>query len=147
MNYCTERDDLPIIPPDLILPIDTIVTHKNVFKFLDYAHTYASYLPNKDLVEYIESLFGKRMVVRYQVINNKLKIHTDFNNVDMKLNYMIDPGGDDIATRWWDSLEGNKIVHEVVCEPNKWYNLNIRAPHDVTRVTRPRISITVKEET
>lgn len=139
--FCNVDPDLPKIPENLIDPLDKIELMVNAFPDKDYAHTYASYVVPSKLVEYLQPYFSYPIMVRYQVIKKDLEVHTDIGSDDYKLNYLLDLGGNEVVTKWWDNDE---VVHQQLLETNTWYSLNVKVPHNVENVTSPRVSIVVR---
>lgn len=144
--YYKEVDWLPKVPDDLIDDLGTIRSRKNMFDYTEYEHIYASYLVSKDLQEFIQSQFSYPVLARYQVIGAKLPVHCDIG-VEEKYNYIIDTGGKEVFTRWWDSLENPEtIIFESHTPAKIWHKMKVDVPHDITEIERPRISIQVKEK-
>jgi hypothetical protein len=146
MIYYKIVDFIPKIPDNLLKSLDEIETYENAFPYKDYADTYASYIVNDDLTEWIQNYFDKKMVVRYQVIKKILPIHVDIGIKGIKYNYLLETGGEAVKTRFWDSVENpTKILFETISKKNEWHYLNIEVPHDISEVSSPRISVIVRE--
>jgi hypothetical protein len=147
MQFYEKVTFLPGIPEGLIKPLDIIESMPNVFPDPDYAHTYASYKANDDLQAWAQSYFDFPVLARYQVIKQQLPIHVDVGIVGIKYNYLISRGGDDVKTRWWDSVENpSKILFETTSPLRVWHSLNIEVPHDITEISYPRISVTIRKK-
>jgi hypothetical protein len=145
-NEYFEKINLPKIPNELISSIVEIETFRNFFPNKAFSHTYASYEVPDRLCTFLRRYFEHDICVRYQVIKNKLPVHIDKGTTE-KINYIIDPGGKEVKTRWWDNLSNPKhIVCESILEKNEWYYLNVSLPHDITEIVSPRISITIKND-
>lgn len=147
MTYCEEVDNLPSIPNHLIKDLHTIESYNDLFlkKTHKYVGVYSSYEANKKLRDYVQELFDYPVFVRYQVIKKPLPVHVDKAIVPKKFNYIIDTGGD-VKTRWWSDVnENKKLLLQYQQKVNKWYELDIHTPHDITKPDRPRISITVRK--
>ena len=147
MIYYEELTFLPKIEEQYLDSLETIETFENVFPDKEFAHTYASYSVPTELAELIQQYFDYPVLTRYQVIKKQLPIHTDVGIKGFKCNYLLTSGGESVKTRWWDKIETpNNVVYEMTCKLNTWYNLNIEIPHDISDVTGPRISITVRKK-
>lgn len=118
---------------------------KNIFPYPDAVNTYASYEVNDDLHKFLESFFKNDIRVRYQVIKKTLDIHMDVGEHTSKLNYIVQAGGDNVLTRWYDSVDSPVQIDSVCCQEKVWYDIDIKTPHDISEILHPRISITVKE--
>ena len=101
--------------------------------------------------------------IRYQVMTEQLPIHMDADSrgITHVLNYHIDTGGDDVKTRWWDMpddlhlrfdggpfdyhmgdyYDQSKIVYETVIPKDTWHFLRVNYPHDIGRISRPRLGL------
>lgn len=144
-NYCKKVSNLPVIPSNVILSLNEIIKNKDCFSVKNYSHVYSSYEANDELIHYLENFFDDKIIVRYQVIRQNLPVHTDKIAVPEKLNYIIDPGGTSVKTKFWSSVEEpRELVEEHVLEKNSWYLLNIQKPHSVHDLETTRTSITVK---
>ena len=147
MDYYKEIDFIPSIPNDLIDDIDIIETYENVFADPSYSHTYASYKVSKELEDWIQQFFDYPVVTRYQVIKKKLNVHIDIGITGIKYNYIVTSGGDNVKTRWWNSVENPKdILHEETIKTNLWHAIQIDLPHDITEVSSPRVSVVVRKK-
>jgi len=154
MWYYREIDWLPTVPEYLIDDLDTIRSRENTFPIKEDAHIYTSHYVSKDLEEFLQSFFDKPMNVRYQVINKRLGVHVDAggremimqNGIPTKYNYIIDLGGPNIITRWWDDLKNpQKITYTNYAYERVWHEINTGIPHDITEIDSPRVSIEMHE--
>jgi hypothetical protein len=141
MNYCEENNFLPKIPINLLNSLEDIEKFKNCYPNKNYQDTYASYEVPDKLNLFLKKYFNFSFNARYQVIKKRLPIHTDY--VIEKFNYIIEPGGEKVITRWWDSEKN--IIQECLMKTNKWYKLKVNIPHDITEIYSPRISIQIYE--
>jgi hypothetical protein len=147
MKYYEIVDFIPNVPNNLIKSLEEIESYENTFPYKDHTHTFASYIANDDLTDWVQSFFTKKMLVRYQVIKQKLIIHTDIGITGIKYNYLLETGGEAVKTRFWDSVENpSEILFETVSKKHQWHYLDIGIPHDITEVTSPRISIVAREK-
>ena len=143
MYYYEEIDWLPEIPNDLIDDLNTINSRGNIFPIKDVEHIYASYLVSPDLKKFLQSYFDYPINARYQVIRQQLPVHVDVGDLPYKFNYLIDTGGE-VKTRWWSQIEDPKnLEYGKYLKPNTWYKLNVAIPHDISSISRPRISVEV----
>lgn len=142
--YCEHLDWLPEIPSEVLLPLDRIEHQHNFFAHLDDPDRYASYESNDELKDWCRDHIPGDLIVRYQVIRGQLEIHSDVGPMVRKINYMIDPGGPEVLTRWWNP-EYTEVIHLVNCTPGSWYMLDVETPHDITAIQRPRVSVVVRD--
>ena len=136
-------DYLPTIPKELIEDLSSIIDKSNLFDGEAQEEQYASYPVSQELYDFIQQHFEYPVIVRYQVIQENLKIHVD-KDVEEKYNYIIEAGGNNVITLWHRSKFPKSIYAKLNAQPNTWYLLNVKFPHSVQNVEKPRISITVK---
>lgn len=80
-----------------------------------------------------------RQVV-YQVLRAGIPKHTDARRYGI-INYVIDAGGDNVVTKWYDS-EDNVIETQVVKE-KKWYKMKTDIDHTIEGMTSDRLMLTI----
>ena len=147
MIYYKEVDFLPDVPQELINSLEEIESFENVFPYPESRHTYASYKVPRILQNYLQEFFDYPVIVRYQIIRKNLPIHVDVGIKGIKYNYILDTGGENVLTKFWDSVDNpGKKLFEVKIKQRFWHYLNIETPHSVVGVEQPRISITVREK-
>jgi hypothetical protein len=148
MDYIEYTDSIPNDIPEefLIRDVSIIESFQNVFPDKRGAHIYGSYVAPDKLQNYIQSFFDVPVLVRYQVIHSQLPIHIDVGIDKEKYNYIYELGGDNVETRWWKNNDGKELLHNIIVEPNRWVKLRVDIPHDISPVTSPRLSITVREK-
>lgn len=83
----------------------------------------------------IEHRFG------YQYIGENITIHKDMGRFET-YNYIIDTGGDNVKTVWFDE-DKTTILHEEVIRPRVWNKLRVDVNHGVFNLTSPRIMMMV----
>ena len=147
MTYHNYIDFLPKIPQEIISDLAEIETYDNAFPHKELVDVYASYKVPQKLSDYIQQYFDYDVTVRYQVIKDNLPIHIDIGVEEIKYNYLISTGGDNVKTRFWDDCKNpRKMLHEIITKQTTWHCLNIKIPHEVINVASPRVSITVKRK-
>jgi hypothetical protein len=145
--YYTEVDFIPNIPAYLLDTIDIIETYQNVYPDTSYASTYASYAVPDKLSKWIQQYFEYPVITRYQVIKKQLPVHIDWGITGIKYNYLLETGGENVKTLWWDSVDDPKeIKFETISKLNIWHTLNIEEPHSISEINSPRISVTVRKK-
>jgi uncharacterized protein YbbK (DUF523 family) len=65
----------------------------------------------------------------FQIIRGDMKPHLD-NVTISKMNYVIDPGGSDVMTEWYDP-DGITVIDSVVLESHRWHILKVDTLHGV----------------
>jgi len=143
MEYYKETQFLPQIPNYLIDDIDTIKSRGNMFD-PKYEYFYSSYLVSTNLKLFLNDYFDRPINARYQLISSQLPVHIDFAGISIKYNYLLTTGGDNVTTRWWNSLENpTKILYENCAALHVWHELNVAVPHDISPIESYRLSIEI----
>lgn len=132
-------DSLPKVPEDLVNEVLKAEQNPNIFVHPEYQN-YRLHQCTRPINVWAHPLFGWKHIVGVQYMKNNVKIHTDFNRT-VAYNYILDQGGNDVATCFYDS--DNNLIERHVIEPFRWHRLNVSTPHSVEGITGTRISITV----
>lgn len=146
INYYKEIDWLPRIPDTLIEDFESFSKRGNIFRSETVEGIYESYLVLPELRNFLQEYFDRPINARYQVINSQLPVHIDIGSFSRKFNYILDPGGEDVFTRWWNSVDNpENIIYSTIAPSRKWHEIRVDVPHDISAVLYPRISIEVHE--
>jgi len=139
--YCKFLDK-PAVPLHLILPLSEILLIENMFG--GESKDYTIHDCQHDLKEYLKPMFFDYTNFNYQVLNNGVPIHIDIGR-NRAINYIIDPGGNNVSTRWYrsESSDDSDILFDIVLPANKWHELKVDEPHNVIGVETTRYAITV----
>jgi hypothetical protein len=140
MELYTLQPNLPEIPEHLILK-DPELIRKIPDNFPYPNPTYSTHDVSPVLRIWLQKHFDFKFYVNYQVMYRQLPIHIDIDR-EVCYNYIIDTGGDNVKTRWYDDSQTTEI-HSVVVPERVWHKLDVSKPHDISEVSRPRFSITV----
>ena len=106
--------------------------------------TYASFPAQESLSNFVNSYFDYDVKVKYQIIRKELPIHIDFGVGKVKYNYIVETGGDNVITRWWDKTHKN-ILYEIKCPQKRWHKLRINIPHNITTPSNTRLTIVARK--
>ena len=155
MSYLTYLEDLPKLNDILITEaLYCRDHHENIFALKD--HPYKLFHATDMLKEYIGSFLKFKHIVTVHSFRNTIPIHIDFNRT-RAYNFVIDPGGTDVKTSFYDvndftrNNEGRlvainadyKPIESVSIRPNVWHILDVSVPHGVTNIETERFGITV----
>jgi hypothetical protein len=133
--------DVPQVPTELILPLDKVLELENFFG--GYTKNYTIHEVQDDLRAYLKPLFPHCKKFRYQTLVDNVPVHIDRGRTTA-INYIVDPGGDNVSTAWYTDEFGDKI-EEVVLPTNQWHEIEVDKWHTVHGITRRRYAITVCE--
>ena len=104
---------------------------------------YSTYKVSDELHTWVQQSFDFDVIVNYQIMHGQIPVHTDYGR-SVCWNYIIDTGGTNITTRFWN-LEETEIIEEIECKLHEWYELDVSQKHDVSNVEGYRIVLTVFE--
>ena len=132
--------DLPQIDLDMSKIYDIVYRGKNLHHVPDNGY-YGIFEPYGALNDLGEILFNEPYNTRVHVMwPPRLPIHKDSNRY-VAYNYIIDPGGDEVYTCFYD--DEHNLIEKIIIEPNRWHRLDVKTFHNVEGMTRPRIAFTV----
>lgn len=77
---------------------------------------------------------------RYQVIRKGIPKHIDAQRKSI-LNYIINTGGDNVITKWYDS--NDNVIEQVIVQEKKWYRMKTDINHTIEGMTSDRLMLTV----
>lgn len=97
---------------------------------------------NQEINSWCQQNICNEMYWGFQIIRGDLKPHID-NVTQVKLTYLVDTGGPDVVTEWYDQ-DNVTVLDSVVLEPHRWHILKVDTPHGVknTVTGSVRLSIT-----
>ena len=78
--------------------------------------------------------------VVYQVLRAGIPKHTDARRYGI-INYVIDAGGDNVVTKWYDS--DDNVIETKVVEEKKWYKMKTDIDHTIEGMTSDRLMLTI----
>jgi len=141
--------DLPSIPDNLILSIEEVLELKNHATWENVTPKYTLHRCQDELSEYLKEMFPESIGFWYHTIVQELPIHKNgsfsaFYNRELpstRLNYIIDAGGDNVQTNWYDNGE---LIESVVFPERVWHELEVFVYHNVNNIDegRRRFAIT-----
>ena len=117
---------------------------------------FAVYDVSDELLEQYQSHFPYKVAVRWQIVTGDLPIHYDWGTSSDKYLYLTDTGGDDVKTEFYSELdddpieggsldiEGRTLIKTIQEVPNSWFRINVKTPHRVVGITRPRIALIIR---
>lgn len=108
---------------------------------------YGWYLMPESLQQWFRQNISPDIYFGIQVITEQMPIHKDVgadpkSRTELKFNYLIDTGGNNVRTCYYDQEEN--LTATYVLEPHVWYMLNVRELHAVYDLSprQRRVSIT-----
>lgn len=133
-------DRLPSVKLDVDKVYDIVYRSKNLHHVPDNGY-YGIFKPYKEIQNLGTELLGKQLNTRLHVMYPpRLPVHKDTNR-HVAYNYIIDPGGDEVYTCFYD--DDQNLIEKVNIETGRWHKLDVQTFHNVEGMTRPRIALTV----
>ena len=146
---------LPKLPQELIEDVrNTIEVSRNVAfdgqnsRLTDeFGSYYSWYIPSELLQTWCHKNISPDIFFGIQVIAGRMPMHKDFgptpdSRTELKFNYIIDTGGDNVVTNYYS--DDKELIESHILAPGIWYMLNVRVNHDVQNIEigQQRIAIT-----
>ena len=75
----------------------------------------------------------------YQYLEDGVPRHVDIERTYC-YNYIIDPGGPAVRTRWW---QGDECIEDTVLQAGRWHRLDVSVEHSIEGITGKRVAVTV----
>jgi len=135
--------NIPKIPEHLILPLEETLELENIFE--GDSDNYTIHNVQKELKEYLQPLFPNYSLFRYQTMINEIPVHVDGSR-DFAINYIIDPGGDNVHTVWYEE-DRITSTQDVKFPAQQWHEIQVNLYHNVTGITGRRYGITIAHRT
>lgn len=140
MTFVFEYLNLPKIPEYLLDDLVKIESQENLYG-LKTAY-YKQFEINKELNDYLKSIFNFDFSVQYQVIRKGIPIHKDRSRIEC-INYLIDNGGETSFLEIYDEDKITLLAKEQI-ENFRWHRINVSKFHGVSGLSfRPRVSVTI----
>jgi hypothetical protein len=124
--------NLPCIPDDIIAQINrdyAAYERKNSGQGINKDVYVWSDSFNQVINDWCQKNICPEMYWGFQIIRGDMKPHLD-NVTISKMNYVIDPGGSDVMTEWYDP-DGITVIDSVVLESHRWHILKVDTLHGV----------------
>tara|TARA_B110000902_G_scaffold11940_1_gene14372 strand:- start:1652 stop:2188 length:537 start_codon:yes stop_codon:yes gene_type:complete len=159
-HYHSDIKFLPPPNPHDIVALDAIRAQGNICPTANIdpekESIFAVYDVSDELLEEYQSHFPYKVAVRWQIVTADLPIHYDWGTSSDKYLYLTDTGGDDVKTEFYSELdddpieggsldiEGRTLIKTIQEVPNSWFRINVKTPHRVVGITRPRIALIIR---
>jgi len=138
--------EIPALPKDLQDEILSITKGEGSVIFASY-NNFLLYPLSQRLKEWALEYFPTSTLQKIQKLEKSVDVHID---MDRKLayNFLIDAGGNDVHTKFFDSLEdGATVLEDHVLKTGIWHSLTVDVPHSVENITGTRIAFSLAEQT
>lgn len=161
-KYYSKVEFLPKPNPQHIIDLLEIESQANICPTANIdtekESIFSVYEVSDELQELYQSYFDYKVYVRWQVVTDSLPIHYDWGVSSDKYLYLIDAGGDEVKTEFWSTLpddpsdggstttSGRTLVCDMHETENNWFRINVKTPHRVVNITRPRIALIIRPD-
>ena len=127
--------DLP--DPPCFLDLKSIKLKEN--DWIGNKEIYGIYDCEDELTDWLKLLFPECNQFRYQTIKDGIPKHVDVNRT-MNYNYILQAGGSNVETVWWDN---GKELYRTCLPEKKWHKFNASIEHSIENIETERVGITV----
>ena len=137
--YIKKLSSFPKLPTDIY---EKINFNLDQYRNKNTVGNNVNYVWSDDFNENINNWCQQNVVdgiyYAFQIATEDMPLHKDKNST-VKLIYVLDTGGDDVLTNFYNDKQ--ELLHSLKVEPNFWYLLKTDVFHAVEGITRPRFSI------
>ena len=136
--------DLPPIPDEILSKINrNYKEYGRKFPDRQGPEIYWSDDFNEEVNEWCRKNISRDLYFAFSILGKDVAVHVD-NITTLKLNYVVDPGGSEPLTRFFDS-EGN-LLKAYSIPINRWHIFDGSIPHDSVGIEpgRTRLLITTR---
>ncbi len=160
VNKYYSRLNLPHPPTSEILDLETIRSNGNICPTANIdtkkESIFAVYDVTPELHSLYQSYFDYDIFMRWQVVTEDLPLHYDWGISPDKYLYLLDTGGDHVTTKFYSELqddpieggsfstEGRTLEYEIHETTKTWFRINVKTPHQVVGITRPRVALIIR---
>jgi hypothetical protein len=131
--------NLPPIPEEILEKLPRALNEykcKDVYTTYHWSDSYA-----EELNIWAQKNISPDMYFAFQLITGDLVIHKDVPTLT-KLNFVIETGGDNVYTKFWDNSKSN-LLGAYKVKPFKWHILKADTFHSVEGIDTGRIRLCV----
>jgi hypothetical protein len=135
--------NLPKIPNELLKRINFNSTEYNTKSSNTPGYKWTDDF-NQEVNAWCQENICENMYWAFQFIDPPMMpTHKDRKTLT-KFCYILDPGGDNVETRFYDEHDPAKVIESVVIQPHRWHILKVDCYHSVHGIepNRVRFSIT-----
>jgi hypothetical protein len=124
---------------------------KNNFQDISPYPEYSEYrlyrINDNSIEKFLQPYFSFDLtnMIRCQVIKKNIIIHKDVNR-EIVYNYILDCGGNDVLTVWYDEDKTTELLN-VKIPKNTWHVMDVTKFHTVKNITETRIALTIFQST
>lgn len=148
-KYVSYHPEIPSPPQEILDEILAIVNEdNNTFCFSDYQN-FRIYQVNEKIDAWIDlqPQFQGLRRQKIQTIESELPTHIDMDRTYV-YNFLLDAGGDEVHTKFFDTLEETNVIEDHVLPAGMWHRLEVTVPHGVFNVApgKKRIAISIGDK-
>ena len=135
--------NLPRIPDEILIQLNFNFDHyesKNISRIHDGLYTWSDSF-NEIINVWCQENICSEMYWGFQIVRGDMMPHIDSTTL-IKMNYVIQTGGDGVITEWYAD-DKTTVVDSVVFTPHQWHIIKTDAWHAVRNTTPGQIRFAV----
>ena len=136
-DFIVDPLDLPAVPDHLLIPVNQLATSgltevplKKLDGTIQDSSVYKIFQAPDSLVNWLKTIFDFEFEAEYIWMTGWSYKHRDLGRT-VAYNYLLDAGGENIITEFYDNQFDNVATMSIVMPLHKWYRLNVSLPHMV----------------
>lgn len=140
--------DFPKLPEQYSFDEYTLKSNfQDISPFPEYSEYRLYRITDTNLENFLQPYFKFDLsgMVKCQVIKKNIVIHKDVNR-DIVYNYILDTGGDNVTTVWYDEDMVTE-VKSVSIPKSVWHVMDVTKFHTVKGIETTRVAITIFQST
>jgi hypothetical protein len=136
--------NLPLVPQELI---DQLSRNFDEYEkssdpvYINHEHYWWSKSFNEEINAWCQQNICADMYFGFQAATGILRIHKD-PYPKVKLNYLIEPGGDNVLTEFFSEDHSKKLASYQI-EPNRWHLIDVKVPHHIINTEPGKIRFAI----
>lgn len=114
--------NLPRIPDEILSELNYNFKEYDILDGATWSNSF-----NEKIDKWCKDNICDTMYWAFMISQDNLRIHKDYYT-KTKINYIITPGGNNVATEWYDK-DKTTLLDSVVIEPHRWHIFSADVHH------------------
>ena len=141
--------NIPNIPEKYLLLNEEYLknNYKDISPYPEYSEYRLFRINDSELESFLQPYFSfdLKNQIRCQIIKKNIVVHKDVNR-EIVYNYIINTGGNDVRTVWFDEDKVTEIL-SVEIPKHTWHEMDVTKFHTVENINNTRIALTIFQST
>ena len=131
-KFVTYHLTIPPLPADLQEEVLRVARESdNIFPFKDLYGNFKIYDANNKIKQWVDQHFDWPNVIHIRTIDKVLHPHVDIG-CSYICNFILEAGGNNVHTKWFDSVEPNaNVLEDHILPSGQWVGIDVSQPHGV----------------